>query len=119
MQKEKKMQNNNVSYIGAVQNVPSTLGSGFINPLGGETTLTTTTGTNAVWIDPNFSQYYQWPNTQISYYPYYIPSNPEPTYEIKVEKVANGFIVHKNGQKFVVSKPEEIVKYLKDDVRSK
>lgn len=66
----------------------------------------------------NYQYYCGYPINYYYSYPYYIQPS-EPTYEIKVEKVANGFIVHKAGQKYIVSKPEEIVKYLKDDNGSK
>lgn len=126
MQKEKKMQSNlaNVSYINTAQNISNGLGSGLQNQLGGSITGynyqdtaggslgsagTFGTSTGSYWYYYPYQQYPNYPTTYITY------TQPEPTYEIKVEKVANGFIVHKNGQKFVVSKPEEIVKYLKDD----
>lgn len=39
------------------------------------------------------------------------------TYEshyLTIDKVENGWIVNKNGKKYIVSKPEELLEYLKD-----
>lgn len=53
------------------------------------------------------------PSYPINYF--YSYPNQEPTYAIKLEKVENGWVVHKNGQKFVITKPEQILKYLTEE----
>lgn len=96
-------------------NYVRTLDNGILGNITFTKTNDTTTGYNIISIDPNYP-YNQtitvpsYPN-DIRYYNYI---SSEPTYVIKVEKCENGFIVHKNGQKFVVTKPEDIAKYLKD-----
>jgi hypothetical protein len=100
---ESAMQN---AQYGQSQGSAGSLTSYANNQLGG---LSGQCTTDNYYYYPYQWPYYQYPTTYVTY-----ATPAEPTYEIKVEKVANGFIVHKNGQKFVVSKPEEIVKYLKD-----
>lgn len=104
---------NNLAYISTLNNGSSITGiTGDAQASGGTLSIynsPTTTGT--FWIDPNYYAPYTYP---INYYYSYPVTPVEPIYKIKVEQVANGFIIYKNGQKFVVSKPEEIIKYLKD-----
>jgi hypothetical protein len=38
-------------------------------------------------------------------------------YGLKVERVENGWVLEKNGKKFVILKAEEILEYLKEDIK--
>lgn len=97
---EKRKVNNSINYLRTVDN--ETSGN-----------ITITTGSNTIWLDPNYP--YTPTITTPSYPIWYNYTNVETIYAIKVEKCENGFIVHKNGQKFVVTNAEDVAKYLKDD----
>lgn len=86
-----------------------------LTAMGDDITITTTTGTTGTyWTYPNYPLTI--PNYQIYNTPYISYYNTlEPSYIIKVEKCENGFIIHKDNKKFVVNKPEDIAKYLKDE----
>lgn len=92
-----------------------TSASGNITSSGGLSgaSNTTTIGGGSLWTGsttltvPNYSGYtYTLPQ---------IFSNPQ--FTIQIEKVENGWIVHKEGKKFVATKPEDILQYLQEDTK--
>jgi len=73
------------------------------NSASGTATFSTTTG--------GYWNGYNWVYLYPSYYSYTYPVYGYVT----VDKAENGFIITKNGKKYVAKKAEEIVKYLKDE----
>lgn len=102
--------NYNNTQIGAnysgIQQVPQNSISG----LNADTLRGITADTNSTGLVHLSSYPYQLSSYPYQYYSY---SYSEPYFLIKVEQAENGFIVHKGGQKFIVAKAEDILKYLK------
>lgn len=73
-----------------------------------DNSTTTTTGINGMW------QYY-YPHYQpINYLNYYQTQLPV-KYDVQIQKVENGWIVHKDNKQYVCTKAEQIVKYLTEE----
>lgn len=52
-------------------------------------------------------------NNYYSSYPIYASTQ----FHIQLEKIENGWIVHKEGKKWLASTPEEILKYIQEDTK--